>query len=71
MRSSASFTETSFPKSFAASIRRLDFLKILLGLKKSPIPFVETPHAPSKDIIDGSSQIHEITEKIIQILKNS
>ena len=61
-RISASFEETSFPKILAASIRILDFLKILLGLKKSPIPFVETPHAPLKEIIDGSSQINIETD---------
>ena len=46
----------------AASIRILDLLNVLLGLKKSPIPLVETPQDPLKDIIDGSSHINIDTE---------
>ena len=59
---SASLEDTSLPKSLAASISILDFLNILLGLKKSPIPFVETPHDPLKEIIDGFSHINIETD---------
>ena len=59
---SASSWDTSLFRIFAASIKILVFLYFLLGLKKSPIPFVDTPQEPLNEMMDGSSQISMDTE---------